>query len=112
MVNHCFDVDSILPDGMVIGRNEYADIPVGTVFTALRRSRMDGELPNLQPVDLGVLADVSLRLEEVQWYRRSIGVVPKGHTAGLRLSGEGMSLLAKALSERGKRESVKLQCSV
>jgi hypothetical protein len=111
MPNCYFDVEEILPDGLIIGRNEYAEIRVGTVFTALRKSKLVGDLPNLEPVDLGEFAQVSLQLVEVHWYRRLIDVVPRGHTAGLRVTGEGMPLLAKALAERGERESVKLQCA-
>jgi hypothetical protein len=105
-----FDVEAILPDGLIIGRNEYADIPVGTIFTALRKSKLVGELPNLLPVDQGEIGPVNLQLMEVQWYRRLIDAIPRGHTAALRVSGEGMALLAKALAERGARESVKLEC--
>ncbi|MFG6455557.1 hypothetical protein [Roseateles sp. BYS96W] len=112
MPNCYFDVETILTDGLIIGRNEYQDIPVGTVFTALRKSKLVGEMPNLQPFDLGELANVNLRLLEVQWYRRHLDFIPRGHTAGLRLSGDGISLLAEALAERGERESVKLQCSL
>lgn len=111
MPNFCFDVEEILPDGLIIGRNGYADIPLGTVFTALRKSKLVGDLPNFETVDLGEFARVSLQLLEVQWYRRSIDTIPRGHTAGLRVSGDGMPLLAKALVERGERETVMLQCS-
>ena len=103
-----FQVEEILPNGVVVGRNGYFDIPVGTVFGCIRKSKVVGERENLRSVDLGVVALVSLRLDKVEWFRRSIDAIPRGHSAGLHLSGDGMELLAKSLLDRESKEFVSL----
>jgi hypothetical protein len=102
-----FQVDCILQDGVVVGRNGRGDVPLGTVFTTLAKSRF--EVDRMKSVDLGLLCSVELRLEEVQWYRRSIDHIPGGHTAGLRLGGTGMEALAEALASKQDRESILLR---
>jgi hypothetical protein len=99
-----FQVDRIDPNGLVIGRNGYADIPLGTVFVALKKVRIDSAESDLRTVDLGDVATIGLQLTEVQWYRRKIDVVPGGHTAGLRLEGLGLDTIAGALASRQDKE--------
>lgn len=54
-----FQIDRFEPGGLVVGRNGYSDVPVGTVFVALTKRRLDGEVPNLTDVDLGDVAAMS-----------------------------------------------------
>lgn len=104
-----FDVDRITDDGLVIGRNGYADVPVGTVFKVLTKTRHEGELSSLSLVDLGGVASVSLRLAEVWHSRRSMDTVPRGHSAGLRLDGDGLDALKHAIATKQPRESIALR---
>ena len=47
--------------------------------------------------NLGEAGRVALTLSEVHWYQRSIDHVPRGHTAGLAVKGDGLELLAELL---------------
>jgi len=103
-----FLVDHIEPNGLVIGRNGDTDVPLGTVFTAIGKSRVEGSAPDLLSVPLGQIAAVRLQLTEVHFFRRLIEAIPRGHAAGLRLEGEGIEKLAAALDARLEREFVHL----
>lgn len=103
-----FQVEEILPNGVVVGRNGYFDILVGIIFGCIRKSKIVGERENLRLVDLGVVACVSLRLDRVELLRKSIDAIPRGHGAGVHLSDDGMELLAKSLLERKCNEVVSL----
>lgn len=106
-----FQVEEITPNSVVVGRNAYVDIPVGAVFTSLRRSKVIGHAENTETVDLGELARISLQLDKVEWFRQFINAVPRGHSAGLHLSGYGLESLAMALAGRQDREYVSLHLS-
>ena len=109
MSSNCyFEVEEAYPTGLVTGRNSYVDIPVGAVFTSLRKARFDGPVADLRKVDLGVVACVSLRLDRVEVFRKSIEAIPRGYSAGLYLSGEGIELVRQALQDRQERESLTL----
>ena len=101
-----FQIDRFDPDGLVVGRNGYADVPLGTLFVALTKRRLDGEVPNLTVVDLGDIAAIELRLNEVQWFRKSLDVIPNGHAAGIRLEGTGLDAIAAALASKLDREFI------
>jgi hypothetical protein len=92
-----FQVDSINPDGLVVGRNGERDIPVGTTFTAVRRCRVHKEGADYRTEEIGETGPVALTLREVHWYRRTLDHVPRGHTAGLVLMGQGLEQLAGLL---------------
>jgi hypothetical protein len=108
MAEFRFVVDAVEAPGLVTGRNEILDIPLGTTFTALKKCRIDGDLMHLRTVDLGIVAAVHLTLKEVAFYGRSIDVVPGGHTAGLIVEGDGLGLLIDALQDAADREYVSL----
>jgi len=99
-----FQVDRIEPNGLVVGRNGDADIPVGAIFVSLGKVRVDGDVPDLTSVELGSITAVDLRLTEVHWFRKTIDAIPRGHTAGLRLDGAGLEAIASALASRRERE--------
>lgn len=109
MRDMCFSVDHIADDGLVIGRNGYVDIPVGSVFNVLAKEKLVGDLPDLRSVDLGVVAEVRLLLTEVWCYRRSVDVIPGGHSAGLRLEGAGIDSLKRSLQTQQSREALWLR---
>lgn len=58
-----FQVDCILQDGVVVGRNGRCDVPLGTVFTTLGKSRF--EVDRMTSVDLGLLCSVDLLFEPI-----------------------------------------------
>lgn len=102
-----FEIECVVQDGVVLGRNGRNDVPLETVFTTLAKRRLEADLITL--VDLGPLCHVDLQLMEVQWYRRSIDKIPGGHTAALRLEGTGMDAIAVALASKQERESILLR---
>lgn len=101
-----FLVESISSEGLVLGRNGDCAIPVGTLFTAVRRCRVYQEASIHHTKELGIMGPVSLLLREVLWYSHSIDHVPGGHTAGLVVMGEGLTALAGWLQERPPHESL------
>lgn len=94
-----FLVDSISPHGLVLGRNGDSNIPVGTTFTAVRRSRVHNEPGGFGTEDLGQVRTVALTLRKVHCYQRTIEYLPGGYTAGLEVTGDGMTLLEELLRE-------------
>ncbi len=94
-----FLVDSISAAGHVIGRNGDRDIPVGATFAAVRRCRVHREAGGYRTEELGEAGRVALTLREVHWYGRSIDAVPRGHTAALAVTGDGLRLLSGLLGE-------------
>lgn len=103
-----FLVDSISPQGLVLGRNGECNIPVGTMFTAVRLSRVHRIPGEIRTEDLGEVGAVALTLREVHWYQRIIDYVPGGHTAGLLVAGEGLLMLAGLLRELPPRDYLSL----
>lgn len=106
-----FAVHSINPDGLVIGRNCDCDIPVGTRFSNIRHRRIHKTNNEYQTQDLGNAASISLTLREVHWYRKLIDLIPRGHTAGLRVDGDGLSELAEQLRNLPPGDSLSLTAS-
>jgi hypothetical protein len=45
-------------------------------------------------------------LKKLEWYGRSIDVIPGGHSAGLLVDGTGMSILNSVLENGKQREYV------
>lgn len=98
-----------LEDGIVVGTNNGADVPVGTVFKVVEKSRCEGDAPEFKTVELGTVVQVELRLSEVIVFRKSIEVMPHGYSAGLRLDGDGLDALRRAVKEKERREFVWLR---
>ena len=107
-----FLVDSISPEGLVLGRNCDLNIPVGTTFTAVRLSRVHRDSCEYRTEDLGEVGSVALTLREVHWYQRTIEYVPGGHTAALRVTGDGVVLLAGLLRELPPHDYLALVAAV
>lgn len=104
-----FLIDRIEPNGLVVGCNGNVDIPVGTVFTTLTQQLAHREGLNLAIVELGIIATVELRLVEVHWFRRMIEVIPRGHSAGLRLDGQGINAITNALATKSRGDYFSLK---
>ena|ERR1700761_4153102 len=77
-----------------------------THFVSVTNERLEGDRLNLTSVDLGVVAEIDLRLIEVHWFRRLIDVIPRGHSAGLKFDGLGMEVIESALLQKRDREYV------
>lgn len=102
-----FFVESINESSLILGRNENADIPVGSVFTQVGKTRLNDQAA-WTSADLGSVAAVNLTLVKVHWYQREIDYVPGGHTAGLAVTGEGLDLLSEQLDRLVDDESLYL----
>ena len=102
-----FFVDSINETPLILGRNENADIPVGSVFTLIGKTRLN-DRTTWTSTDLGSVATIALTLVTVHWYRREIEYIPGGHTAGLAVHGTGLDSLAAQLDLLGDDESLYL----
>lgn len=94
------------------GRNCGVDIPIGTVFTALCRRDFPVVAPGEAIVtpEAILVSRISLRLDAVEWYRRSIDAVPQGHTAMLTFSGDDFGVVVAALSAVPKNTYFSLCC--
>ena len=111
-----FELESATLAGTLTGRNGAAELPVGTVFTSLVRERIDLECAGSSMVS-GALrevvetASVQLTVREVQLWNRSFYAAPSRHSAGLRVEGEGLRELMRALQSRGERDVFYLRAS-
>lgn len=104
-----FLVDSIDKNGLILGRNDQIDIPLGTVFTKITKLKVQGDIENLETVELGVVGEINLTLIRISWYKKETSYVPGGHTAGLELKGNGHSLLSEVLRKTSENEYVHIQ---
>ena len=100
-----FQLYEALLNHRVTGRNCGADAPVGTVFTALCRRDFPVTAPGEAVItpEAAFVSEISLRLDAVEWYGRSIDHIPSGHTAMLALSGVGFDAVLDALSTASER---------
>lgn len=103
--------ESLVEQSQILGRNLARSIPLGTTFYTIRMTRVIGNTPKLETIDVGVIASISLTLKTVEWYRRSIDVVPGGHTAGLTVAGVGLQTVVNALMDVNDREYVSIATS-
>ncbi len=105
-----FGVDSADLTGHITGRNcnHDLDIPVGTTFTSIHKTRVDGDLMHLNSIELGIVGRIQLTLSAVEFYGNNIDVVPGGHSAGLTLEGDGLEMLVDVLQNLSKREFVSI----
>ncbi|MBO9685352.1 MAG: hypothetical protein J7598_01955 [Mitsuaria chitosanitabida] len=94
-------VDRELPDGRVVVINDSREnAPVGVLFTSLFAEDVERHGDDFIQKTAGTSVSVALRLESVEWFRKSIDVVPSGHNAAVRLSGEGLAALKAHLTAR------------
>jgi hypothetical protein len=101
-----FDLDSITDSGLLQGRNGKRDIPVGTMFTEVRRHRRSSNSSETQPAE--VVCKIALSIRAVHFYQEVIDVVPGDHTAALAVDGDGMHLLAEAINHLSKDDYLSL----
>jgi len=79
----------IAPDGLT-GRNCGADLPFGTIFNTLRRVRYEGDVEHLESVEVGTPRTISLKIDRIEAYRRTLEILPSGWTGLLEVSGDGL----------------------
>ena len=97
-------VDSVVGTDRMGGRNDSVDIPVGTVFTRVTKTRFDGDNMNLESVDLGDVASVSIRLVGVEHFGQPFDYVPAGHSPLLFVDGEDVARLSTMLDACSDRD--------
>ena len=94
-------VDRELPDGRVVVTNDSREnAPVGVVFTSLFAEQVERVGDDFINECAGPSISVALRLESVEWFGKSVDVVPFGHNAAVQLSGEGLAALKAQLTDR------------
>ncbi|WP_431286287.1 hypothetical protein [Roseateles chitinivorans] len=94
-------VDRELPDGrLVVINNSRENAPVGVVFTSLFAEDVSRAGEEFIHERVGPSTPIALTLESVEWFRRSLHVVPFGHSAAVQLSGEGLAALRTQLAAR------------
>jgi hypothetical protein len=103
-----FEVDAVDGSGRIVGKNIGEGIPIGSTFTRITKTQFEGQSPHIMSTDLGIVASIQLTLKKVEWYGRSIDVIPGGHSAGLLVDGDGMSTLNSVLENRKQRKYVYL----
>ena len=101
-----FLVDAVDGSGRIVGINIGEDVPIGSTFTRITKTQFKGQSPHITSTDLGIIASIRLTLKKVEFYGRSIDVIPSGHSAGLLVDGDGMSILKSMLENRKQREYV------
>ncbi|KRG63538.1 hypothetical protein ABB26_11485 [Stenotrophomonas humi] len=101
-------LDRIEANGIVVGINNAADIPVGTLFTQLVKVRVEGNPGSTTATELWSIP-ISLRITDAIIYRKSTAVVPRGWGVGLRLEGAGMEAVTDALNGKAAAEHVHLR---
>ncbi|HEY9630669.1 MAG TPA: hypothetical protein V6C84_25510 [Coleofasciculaceae cyanobacterium] len=101
-----FEVDAVDGCGRIVGRNIGEAISIGSTFTRITKTQFEGQSPRIMSTDLGIIASIRLTLKKVEFYGRSIDVIPGGHSAGLLVDGDGISILNSVLENRKQRESI------
>ena len=100
-------VDNALEDGrFVVINDSREDAPVGTTFVEMSIKTSELVDCEFKSTQVGVATLVELKLEAVESWRRSLGVVPFGHNAAIRLSGAGLNELRELLAEKSKGEYI------
>jgi len=100
-----FQLGEVLAHGRVTGRNCGVDVPVGTLFSSLRRRDFPARKPGENTVspDLVFVCEVALTLDAVEMYQRQADSVPRGYTAILSLSGSGFVTVKELVSTASQR---------
>lgn len=87
-------------NGSIYGRNCKRDIPVGTVFKRVHKVTTDGVEETIE---------LYLKLVSVEFYRKSVEVVPGGHSARMELKGKGLSIITELVQSIEEGEHVRLE---
>lgn len=108
MTSHDIFLDHIEPGGIVVATNNADEVPTGTVFSLLVKTRYEGVRGYGQLIELWS-APISLRLNDVFIFRKSVPAIPRGWSAGLVLEGSGIDKVEVAIREKQKGEFIHLR---
>jgi hypothetical protein len=101
-------LDRIEPNGLVIGTNNAGDIPLETTFTELVKIQID--LTSGVSTSTALWSEpINLRLVDSIIFRKSVQLIPRGWSAGLRLEGSGIETIANALKDKKIGEFIHLR---
>ena len=101
-------LDRIESRGIVVGTNNADDVPVGTLFTHLVKTRREGSPGSGHFTELWS-TPIGLRLTDAIINRKSVPVVPAGWGVGMVLEGVGLELIETAIREKQQGEFIHLR---
>lgn len=101
-------LDRIETRGIIVGTNNAAEVPIGTLFTLLVKIRREGAPGSSRFTELWS-TPISLRLTDAIIYRKSVPVIPPGWGVGLILEGTGRDVVEAAIRDKQKGESIHLR---
>lgn len=101
-------LDRIESNGIIVGTNNAGDIPLDTTFTELVKIHVDLSSGASTSTALWSTS-INLRLVDAIIYRKSVQIIPRGWSAGLRLDGWGIEAIAGALKSKRKGEFLHLR---
>lgn len=109
LAHHNFQLaEFIAPDGLA-GRNCGADLPLGIAFITLRRVRYDGDVEHLETTEVEAPRTISLKIDRIQAYGRTLDILPSGLTGLLELSGDGLDQIRDYLRDLPEREYLSIE---
>ena len=98
----------IAPDGLT-GRNCGGDLVVGITFNTLRRIRYAGAVEHIESKEIGTPRTISLKIDRIEAYSRTLDALPSGWTGLLSVSGEGIDEIREALKGMPVREYLSIE---
>ncbi len=98
----------IAPDGLT-GRNCGADLALGMTFNTLRRTRYEGAVEHLESEEIGTPRTISLKIDRIEAYNKTLDDLPSGLTGLLSVSGEGLDEIREALRDIPEREFLSIE---
>jgi hypothetical protein len=98
----------IAPDGLT-GRNCGADLPLGIAFNTLRRVRYEGDVEHLESTEVEAARTISLKINRIQAYGKTLDILPSGLTGLLKLSGDGLDQIRDYLRDLPEREYLSIE---
>lgn len=98
-------IDGVEGADTVSGRVGELDIPIGTVFTRVRKY-IFGRFPEdvLRSIDAGIAGSVNLKLEGACSYNIKMESAPSKWSTRIKVSRRGMELIKELISQQIKHE--------
>lgn len=87
-------------DRFIVENNSNASIPLGTTFTTLQSRLAVREGESFHEELLVHPETIALCLVEINFWRKLVEELPRGHKAAVRFDGEGIAQLRQQLSQR------------
>jgi len=103
-------VDAIEEPDMISGRVGELNIPIGTIFTRIRKYTFDkNSNVDLQAADAGVAGQVNLKLEEAWSYKRKMENAPSKWATRIKVCGQGVDLIRELIALQKENECYELE---